>query len=392
MKHITLIAVLHGMFILSCGEDDSTMPDSGSDLNSDSDTDADTDTDTDTDTGTNNGLVGGDVLPDAEAGKWKWVKFKEAYCRNSSKAGLAVRYSDTSNNLLIFLEGGGGCFNYATCLGNPRSIPVSARTPDTRGIFDFAEEENPVRDWNMIYIPYCTGDAHFGSNPNGNIAGHGKQKFVGGDNYRLFLKSILATFLDTERVILSGYSAGSIGAAANLYATLEAFGDGVSVTAICDAAVIMREKYSTLCLQNIMSKHWGIEELLPDDCEGCFPSQGGKIHEFYAYVAAKYSKLTVGLLSSLEDATMRTFFGYGLNNCNVTIPSYPGEMYQEGLEDMRDYFDELGFNGGTFYYPGTEHGKLRFDEFYTLTVNGVAFLDWFNSVVAEEDMTHVCPD
>ncbi len=89
---------------------------------------------------------------------------------------------------------------------------------------------------------------------------------------------------------------------------------------------------------------------------------------------------------------MRTFFGYGLNNCNVIVPNYPGEMYQEGLEDIRDYFVELGFMGGTYYFPGTEHGKLKFDEFYTLEVDGVSLLDWFNGVIAGETAVHVAPE
>ncbi|MCP4677840.1 MAG: hypothetical protein GY854_20445 [Deltaproteobacteria bacterium] len=119
-----------------------------------------------------------------------------------------MRYSEiASNNLLIFLEGGGACFNFTTCIANPQSIPTTARDPGTSGIFDFSRDNNPVKDWNMIYIPYCTGDAHFGSNPDGNIVGHGKQKFVGGNNYRLFLESAVATFPSTEFVLLSGYSA-----------------------------------------------------------------------------------------------------------------------------------------------------------------------------------------
>ncbi len=375
------------------GDGSDTGGDTDSDTDADSDADTDTDTDTDSDSGEGTGLDRGDVLPESPAGEWGWVEFKDAFCRNGSKAGLAVRYAKSANNnLLIFLESGGACFNFTTCLANPINIPISARDPGTSGIFDSSKEENPVKDWNMIYVPYCTGDAHFGSNPNGNIAGHGKQMFIGGDNYRLFLESVIATFPDTEFVLLSGYSAGSIGTAANLFDTVEAFGDDVTTVAICDGAVVMRKDYSTVCLQQIMANNWGLEELLPEDCDGCFPTEDGSLHEFYGHVAENYPNLSVGLISSLQDATMRTFFGDGLNNCNVIGPNCPGEVYQGGLEDMRDYFVELGFMGGTYYFPGTEHGKLKFDEFYTLEVGGVSILDWFNGVLAGENAVHVAPE
>ncbi|MCP4677839.1 MAG: hypothetical protein GY854_20440 [Deltaproteobacteria bacterium] len=89
----------------------------------------------------------------------------------------------------------------------------------------------------------------------------------------------------------------------------------MTTVAICDAAVVMREEYSRLCLQKIMSNHWGVEDLLPEDCDGCFPSEDGNLHLFYKHVSEKYPGLSVGLISSLQDATMRTFFGYGLDNC-----------------------------------------------------------------------------
>ena len=32
------------------------------------------------------------------------------------------------------------------------------------GIFDLADPRNAVRDWSMVFVPYCTGDVHSGSN------------------------------------------------------------------------------------------------------------------------------------------------------------------------------------------------------------------------------------
>jgi hypothetical protein len=32
------------------------------------------------------------------------------------------------------------------------------------GIFDRSNSRNPVRDWSMLFMPYCTGEVHSGSN------------------------------------------------------------------------------------------------------------------------------------------------------------------------------------------------------------------------------------
>ena len=32
------------------------------------------------------------------------------------------------------------------------------------GISDFQNAENPFADWYQVFIPYCTGDVHWGNN------------------------------------------------------------------------------------------------------------------------------------------------------------------------------------------------------------------------------------
>ena len=41
------------------------------------------------------------------------------------------------------------------------------------GIFDFTNAANPVKDWSGVYVPYCTGDVHFGTADNVTIPSDG---------------------------------------------------------------------------------------------------------------------------------------------------------------------------------------------------------------------------
>ncbi len=404
-------------FCMGCGGDDTestndditaTDTDADSDTDTDSDTDADTDSDADSDGDSDGdadgdadtetededagpGLPEGEPLPEATPGTWEWVPFDDAKCRNGSKAGLSVRYNDGSSNLLIFLEGGGACFNFTTCMANPAA--VAARNPGASGIFAFGNENNPFKDFNAVYIPYCTGDCHAGANPNGNIAGAGKQQFMGGENYRLFLASILATFPDPELIVISGYSAGSMGAAYNYNVTAETYAGTARVVAVADAAAVMREDYLTPCLQKIVVNAWNMDKYIPSDCDGCDPTtDDGSLHKIYQYVAEKHTEASLGLISALQDSTMRTFFGYGLSNCNVTIPSYPGTRYAEGLRDLRDFFNEISLKGGTYFFAGQQHGKLEFSDFYTTNVNGTSLVDWVNGVMEGGSTEHADPE
>src|SRR6478735_5218259 len=60
------------------------------------------------------------------------------------------------DKVMIFLNGGGACWRAAEC--DPKAKPTYTMTSDSandasvrQGIFDFANEKNPVRDFTMVY-------------------------------------------------------------------------------------------------------------------------------------------------------------------------------------------------------------------------------------------------
>ena len=99
---------------------------------------------------------------------------------NGTPTGIGVNLG-TSGDLLIYLEGGGACFNDSTC-GNvahpsgwgPDQFGFNIG-PYNVGIVDRLDDANPFRDATYVVVPYCTGDVHAGSKPDGI----GGRKFVG---------------------------------------------------------------------------------------------------------------------------------------------------------------------------------------------------------------------
>lgn len=147
-----------------------------------------------------------------------------------------------SKNLLVFFNGGGACWDYATCVASlaPSEVPGArpsynpsihtANSPeDTGGIFDDNNQENPFKDWSKVFIPYCSGDIHVGTgeemysdvdSPVTGLAGPSiLVKHHGFDNFlavREWLKTdFTAANKKVKKLFVTGSSAGGYGATLN---------------------------------------------------------------------------------------------------------------------------------------------------------------------------------
>src|SRR5262249_42892316 len=95
---------------------------------------------------------------------------------------------------------------------------VSAQ-PLTGSIFDRNEPKNPFKDWNVVFVPYCTGDVHAGdhvstySDTNGGNTKMWHHK--GHANILAYLKRLAPPFPNMKKVVVSGSSAGGFGASMN---------------------------------------------------------------------------------------------------------------------------------------------------------------------------------
>lgn len=348
----------------------------------------DTDTGTETDTGTTTGDPG-DPLPDAPEGEWMYVEIDGMFCRDGSPAGVGVRYAANSDKLVIYMEGGGACFNALTCLVNPESVGAGKFDPGPfSGIFDNENPDNPLMDYNFIYMPYCTGDVFYGSEPNGNVPGGPQnQMFVGYDNTVTALDRIVDTFPDTTQVVTTGQSGGGFGAAST-YDLVASYFPNNDVVLIDDSGPIFRDQYLAPCLQQTFRDVWGVDDSLPADCTACFGADGGGLWNYLTFIHDKYPNAPKGLISSEADGTISTFFGYGQNDCNALFPSFPN--FDEALYDLRDNV-LTGPEWGTYYKTGNSHTYLADDgSFYGLEVSGTLLVDWVTDLI-NGDSYHVSP-
>lgn len=330
----------------------------------------------------------GEPLPNADDGVWTWVDFPEARCRDGSATGIGVRYG-AGTGLAFYFEGGGACFNTLTCGANPSHFDAanfnSVKQGGNGGLFNAANPENPLADWTFIYVPYCTGDVHAGNRQDATLQGVvGPQQFVGYNNVGHYLNRVVPTFLgDVDHVLVTGQSAGGFGAAFNYDRIAEAFPND-KVTLLDDSGPPMSDEFMATCLQKQWREAWGLNETMPADCANCFPEDGGGIVELGKYLGEKWPDQRLGLISSLNDETIRFFFGFGQNDCQSLIPSsVPADTFAMGLADLRDnWLVEPDATWGSFFIPGSQHTWIASNSYETAEVDGVKLIDWVRDLLA----------
>jgi hypothetical protein len=308
----------------------------------------------------------GDPLPSSAAGEWVWNEVAGSQCRDGSPAGFWYKRSAASKNVMIYLEGGGVCFSPQFCALNPKNVrermygdvfpppptagdPMAIRmessstpfAPYTGGIFDLSNASNPVRDWNIVSIPYCTGDVFGGTRSDAVVPGDtsgAKQQFVGYRNMQKFLGRIIPTFKDAGRVLLAGSSAGAFGAGLSFNQTQDGFSQvgSAKVSIVMDSALIFTDAFLDPCLQKQWRDLWGLNAALPPDCPECQPASGGGFWKLIPFSARKFANARLGMISGQHDSIMRLFFSLGENQCTAPFPLLePADKYEAAITDLR---------------------------------------------------------
>ncbi|MET0390741.1 MAG: pectin acetylesterase-family hydrolase [Polyangiales bacterium] len=317
--------------------------------------------------------------------QWEWIAFSGTTCRDGSPAGLSLNADTQATRIVLYLEGGGSCYDAETCASNPAQ--VSAPFPLPFGIFDRSHPHNPVRDWTFVYVPYCSGDLHIGEADNVSVEGvDGPQLFTGRRNLVRFLERLKPTFPAAEQVLLTGVSAGGLGAILDLD-LVQAFFAPVPVTMIDDSGPVLSTAHVPACLNQRRRRYWGLDQTVLAACGGdCDPDD-----DFLLQAARRnvqHARAATGFIHSNHDEVIRSFLGIatnnGLNDCGGTLnltPTAP-DVLEAALLDTRSQLSAASPSFGTFFPASTQHGWITTPAFYTQTVGGVLLVDWFGHVIA----------
>jgi Pectinacetylesterase len=315
---------------------------------------------------------------------WTWVGFPGARCMDGSATGIGVSRSQRSDRVLIFLEGGGACFNAVSCERmtanldgyGGREFHAAARAGGLQGVFNRSNPDNPFRDWSYVYVPYCSGDVHAGSNPEGPRG----RVHVGYRNIGLYLQRLVPTFPAASQVVLAGSSAGGFGAAFNYDRVQRAFGR-VPVALLDDSGPMFSPAFLRPCLERTWREAWALDASLPPDCPECRTAEGG-LARVLPYLARKYPERRLGLITSDADAVIRSYFGFGYSAGCDAPAGMPAEDFRAGVAALRK---QLGTSAGFRLYTPTsqKHVFLHDEPLGASQVDGVRLTDWLRGLTGE---------
>ncbi len=287
---------------------------------------------------------------EAPADTWTWVPFADSACGNGTPAGIGVNLRPGARKVVIFLMGGGGCWDAATCLGLGTAAHIqddytgSTFRQEIGGasrlfLLDRANPQNPMRDAHLVYVPYCTGDIHGGDRvARYNYAGRQVPVFhVGARNLASYLQRLVRTVPAAEHVVLTGSSAGGFGAGIHWWRVADAW-PRARVDLVDDSGPPVTPpafRWSQ------WQRAWNLQ--FPPGCTMC----SERLESLVEYYTQRFRlPARMALLSYLQDRTISGYF-------SVQPNAFEAQLRALGRDQLNP-----SANARYFYAAGSNHVLL----------------------------------
>jgi hypothetical protein len=282
---------------------------------------------------------------------WLPVEIDGAVCADGSQYLAFVKYARASHDLVVTFEGGGACWDYATCSGqsargaaNTDGIELDHMTAlppplgddeEARGWailhphFGVSDPEAPTAAANHVFFPYCTGDVFAGdvdvdyANPDG-----GEELTVrhrGRANVEAAMPWLREEFPNIGRLLVTGCSAGGVGALVN-YDLLRSELEPKCGFMLDDSGPVMSETGPSKELLGTVREAWHLDGLLAHlDEELDAPSGAGTQDDFG------------NLLSLLSDAYPDDRFNVTLFGRDLNFSLFSYQLFYDDPPDDELY-------------------------------------------------------
>ena len=354
----------------------------------------------------------------AGAPGWKWIPFNDAWCTDMlapgvftrSPTGLAVSWG-TGKDLVIYLQGGGACWDFITC-GGAASLVTGTPTASTGpfGPNQFAADiyarypnawvrrdkmPTAIATATVVFVPYCTGDVHTGDRVTtyaSTIPGLPAITWhhLGHANLEAFLRRLApgVALGAGDRLVVAGSSAGGFGALAN-YPTIRARWPSAKAYLVDDSGPPLAGDAIPPASRAAWYASWNMAAALGSFCPEC----SGDLSQGLVHVLASYPTDRVALLSHTRDAVIRDFFGTQSPSPPFLTPKDPA-VFEAELRALGTAVIAPTANGRYFFTlgitSGTGHPTLEDPTVITAPAPGLAA--WIEAMLSDSvDWANAAP-
>lgn len=298
-------------------------------------------------------------------GVWQTIRLAPqtgATCGNGSPYKFFVNRVPHTRNTVVYMEGGGACWDHASCSGqegvrgarNPNGIPddyMSLLNPGSSLVSPFVTRVNPLdsvktQDWNIVYVPYCTGDIYSGDrvavyeDPSG-AADPLVWHHNGLRNNRAVVGWLKDHLPRPTQMLSTGCSAGGAGSLTN-YALLRRDMAPTRGFLIDDSGPIFNTpqggdptQYPSVPLATLIRDRWGLDA--PNGPVSAFAAalpmlDTSQLGTFYNALSSKYPNDRLGHTHFWQD---QNFSAYSYERFYPEIQDAPDQATKEALITQR---------------------------------------------------------
>lgn len=230
---------------------------------------------------------------------WTFNEADGPQCLRGTPYRMATRDAG-SEDLVIFLQGGGACwseFCFAIETAPPGMPSLDLLEPDL--------PFNPVRDWNVAYLPYCDGSLFAGdARVDEDGDGQADRIHAGLQNLSAALDVAHSQWPHPRRIVLAGSSGGGFGTIPATVLVRELWPDQ-EILIMNDSGVGVAKQGQPWFLEQLF-REFDAEAFLPDSCEGCLDD--GHLLPIVSWQLDRDPNLRVAAFSSYEDYIISELF------------------------------------------------------------------------------------
>jgi hypothetical protein len=315
------------------------------------------------------------------------IELPESRCADGSSSFFSLIARENSEELVIYLEPGGACWNKKTCdLSHVQTLtrkdPKKVKIPES-GLMDLDNSDYPFFNQSIVTIPYCTGDVFLGNNQinygteeNPHIIHH-----RGFNNVVLAFERIREYFPIPSKVTLFGRSAGGLGVLGHIR-NLNSYFPNSDKFAISDAGTPLSPPFvNEQRYQEIMT-NWNVASTLPTvDANESMNHFGDLLN----YNIKHFPQIRFGYIQSYDDPVM-TYFAKSIGSPN------PSETLKQNVIAAADlYIGRETPHAKVFFLHGKTHVVTKKSLKRTKSI-GISLYEWVNELLSGRNWSNVRPD